>query len=129
MASKLEAVVDVLVDVNWDEPLLLEVGINWDAVLESSCASELARVTVSVSSWEDWARSNEVDWKNEVTCDAMLSAMEAISLVREVDGEADEVEDDGGSCCCGCEGEREVVEMPALDVVEGTVDGVVEEDD
>lgn len=48
MASELETVVTALVGVNWDEPLLLEVGINWEAVLESSCASELARSTVSV---------------------------------------------------------------------------------
>ena len=120
MVSELEAVVVVLVGVNWDEPLLLEVGINWEAVLESSCASELARLTVSVNSWEDWDRSSEFDRKNEVTCDAILSAMEAILLIWEADGER-EAAQEGGGCCC-CEGDSEVVAEPARGAVEATVD-------
>jgi hypothetical protein len=57
----------------------------------------------------------------------MLSAMEAILLIREADGEseADAADDDGGRCCC--EGESEEVAEPALDVVEATVDGTVME--
>ena len=61
MARELEAGVTALVGVNWDEPSLLEVGINWEAVMEISCASELARLTVSVRSREDWGRSSEFD--------------------------------------------------------------------
>ena len=61
MASELEAEVTAPVGVNWDEPSLLEVGINWEAVMEISCASELARLTVSVRSREDWGRSSEFD--------------------------------------------------------------------
>ena len=60
----------------------LEVaGVNWDTVLDSSRASELAREAVwsrlCVGREED---SSEVAWKKDVTCEAMFSARETTSV-------------------------------------------------
>lgn len=70
-------------------PLLEVVGVSSDAVRVNSWARECASAVVWSRLVADTDDGRVLDWKKEVTCDAILSAIDAACSERERAVESD----------------------------------------